>query len=314
MGGSIGAPFFASWAERIEVQGLDSIPRLAGGGPYYIRAGAGLLQALGARLTRGRLFTEADDRPGAAPVALVTERTARLLWAGASPLGKCLLLGTNRECHPVVGVVADLHRQTLDEEAQPFLLYFIPLGQQQGEDAVPEQLFVRTAGPPRRFSEPIRRAMLQVRPDLPYVRIVPYEDLIDRHARSWRLGATVLTGFGGLSLVIAAIGLYGVLSYAVAHRHQELGIRAALGATPGSLLGMVVGDGLRAAGMGVLVGCGIALLVSRQLGELLFRTSPRDPLVFGITGTLVLLIALVASAVPGRRATRVDPLSAIRAE
>jgi cell division protein FtsX len=262
----------------------------------------------------GRLITAADDRLGAAPVAVVTERTARTLWPGRGAIGECILLGEVRICHRVVGVVADLHRQALDENARPFLLYFTPLGLLQGEDAVPEQLLVRTVAAPDRAMEAIRAALLPLRADLPYVRILPFQDLIDRRARSWQLGASLLTVFGAVSLVIAAIGLYGVLSYAVAQRRRELGIRAALGASPKTLLGLVLWNGLVAGLVGVALGCTLALVLSRQLGELLFRTSPRDPLVYAVTGILVLAIAVIASAIPGRRATRADPLEALRAE
>ena len=313
-GASIGAPFLTSWAEGAQVSGLDSIPRLAGGGPYYNRVSAGALEALGVRLLSGRLITAADDRLGAEPVTVVTERTARTLWPGRSAIGECLLLGEERTCHRVVGVVADLHRQALDENARPFFLYFTPLGLLQGEDAVPEQLLVRTAAAPDRAMESIRAALLPLRADLPYVRILPFQDLIDRRARSWQLGASLLTVFGAVSLVIAAIGLYGVLSYAVAQRRRELGIRAALGASSRTLLGLVLWNGLVAGLVGVALGVALALALSGQLGELLFRTSPRDPLVYGVTGILVLAIAVIASAIPGRRATRADPLEALRAE
>jgi hypothetical protein len=313
-GAVIGAPFHSSRTEGTRVSGLDSIPRLAGGGPYYNRVSAGALEALGVRRVSGRLIGGADDLAGAEPVAVVTERTARTLWPGRNPLGECILLGQEQVCHRVIGVVADLHRQALDENTRPFLLYFTPLGQLSGEDGVPEQLLVRTAAPPDRAMETIRTALLELRADLPHVRITPFQDLIDRRARSWQLGASLLTAFGAVSLVIAAIGLYGVLSYAVAQRRRELGIRAALGASPKTLLGLVLWNGLVAGLIGVALGCALALGLSRQLGEMLFRTSPRDPLVYGVTGLLVLAIAVIASAIPGRRATRADPLEALRAE
>jgi len=312
-GASIGSPFLTSWAEEVGVEGLDSLPRLAGGGPYYIRAGPGMLEALHVGLIRGRLFAESDDRPEAPAVSIVTERTAGLLWPGKNPLGRCLLVGEARECHTVIGIVADLHRQALDEESLPFLLYFTPLGRTSAEDT-PEGLFVRTSGPPEQYQAEIRRALQSVRPDLPYVWILPYTTLVDRLARSWLLGSTLLMVFAAMSLVIAAIGLYGVLSYTVSQRRQELGIRSALGATPPVLLRFVVRGSLIVVGSGLAVGLSAALLLSRRVEELLFHTSARDPLVYGVTIAVVSLIGLAASVVPGRRAAQVNPLSVIRSE
>jgi predicted permease len=314
VGASIGAPFLTTYGQSVRVAGMDSLPRLAGGGPYYVRATAGTLEAMGVRLVRGRLLAPEDDRPGAEPVTVVTDRTARLLWPGRDPLGECLLVGQERTCHRVTGIIADLHRQSLDENARPFLLFFTPLGLLPAADAVPEQLLVRTTAPLDQASETVRRALLALRPDLPYIRMLPYQEMIDRRARSWQLGAALLTVFGGLSLLIAAIGLYGVLSYAVTQRRQELGIRAALGATPESLMRLVMRYGVVAAGVGVALGAALALAVSGRLQPLLFRTQARDPLVFVTTAALVLVIALAASALPGRRATRADPLEALRAD
>ena len=314
VGASIGAPFLTTYGQSVQVAGLDSLPSLAGGGPYYVRATAGTLEALGVRLVRGRLLTAEDDRLGAEPVTVVTERTARLLWPGRDPLGECLLVGQERTCHRVAGIIADLHRQTLDENARPFMLFFTALGVLPTADAVPEQLLVRTTAPLEQASETVRGALLSLRAELPYVRILPYQEMIDRRARSWQLGASLLTVFGGLSLLLAAIGLYGVLSYAVTQRRQELGIRSALGATPKSLMRLIVRYGVVAAGVGVALGVGLALTVSRRLEPLLFRTQALDPLVYGATAALVLLIALAASALPGHRATRADPLEALRGE
>jgi predicted permease len=317
VGASIGAPFISNYGKRIQVAGMDSMPRLAGGGPYYVRVTAGTLDALGVRLVRGRLLTAEDDRLGAEPVTVVTERTARLLWPERNPLGECLLVGQERTCHRVAGIIADLHLQSLDEDAEnarPSLLFFTPLGLAAAADAVPEQLLVRTTAPLEEALETVRRALLSLRPDLPYVRMLSYQERIDGIARSWQLGASLLTVFGGLSLLIAAIGLYGVLSYAVTQRRQELGIRSALGATPESLMRLVVQYGVVAAGVGVALGAGLALAVSGRLQPLLFRTEARDPLVFAATAALVLVIALAASVLPGRRATRADPLEALRAD
>ncbi len=310
---SIGAPFMGSWAEPVGLPGGDSIPDQPGGGPYYIRAGRGLLEALDVRLLKGRLLTDADDRADAEPVAVVSELMARTVWPGRDPLGQCLVRTEKKLCTTVVGVVSDLHRQALEETEKPFLLYFTPLAQDT-EFGVPQTMLVRTSGDPERWTEPIRRELLAIRPDLPYVRLRPYQDLVDGRARSWRLGASMLTVFGGLSLVIAAIGLYGVLSFAVTQRTQELGIRAALGATPSRLMGLILGNGMVTAVVGTVLGVALALALSSRITPLLFRTSALDVTVYVVTGVTILGVAAVASWIPGRRATRVEPVRALKAE
>jgi predicted permease len=307
---TIGAPFLTNYATGLRVPGLDSLPRLAGGGPYYFRVGSGFLETVGGRLIRGRSFNAEDDRPGAAPVAIMTNRMATALWPGEDALSKCIIVDDG-PCSQVVGVIADIHRQGIEEE--PFMLYFVPLGA-AAEAEVPEYLLVRTRGPVDPMIESIRRNLAELRADLPYISVKPFNEFIDRQAQSWRMGSAMFLIFGGLSLVIAAVGLYGVLSYSVTQRTHELGIRSAIGATPGHLRKMIVSGGLVAAAAGVGIGALFATLMSRQVETLLFQTSARDPLVFGAAAALVLIIALLASAIPGARATRIDPLRALRTE
>jgi putative ABC transport system permease protein len=311
---TIGSPFMGNWSEQVWLPGADSLlPELAGGGPYYFRAGAGALEALGVKLLRGRLLTAGDDRAEAEPVVIVSDRMARMLWPGRDALGQCLVRGEKRSCHTVVGVVSDLHRQALEERERPFLLYFTPLGQDV-EYGIPQLLLVRVTGNPDRFTEPIRKELLAIRPDLPYVRVTQYQRTIDSRARSWRLGATMLTVFGALSLVIAAIGLYGVLSFAVTQRTQELGIRAALGASPARLMRLILGNGVVTAVVGTVLGVGLALALSSRITPLLFRTSALDGTVYVVTALTILGVAVLASWIPGLRATRVEPVRALKAE
>jgi ABC-type antimicrobial peptide transport system permease subunit len=207
--------------------------------------------------------------------------------------------------------VSDLHRQELIEE--PFLLYFTALDQQV-PIATPGNLLVATSGPPELMVEPIRKELQTLRGDLPYASVRPFEEIIAPQKRSWRLGATMFTVFAGLSLLIAAVGLYGVLSYLVSERTRELGLRAALGATPGTLLEMIVRSGIASALLGVVLGLGLVAVVAGKLGSLLYQTSPRDPLVLLAAGAVVVVVAVAASVVPGLRATKVDPMEALRAE
>jgi predicted lysophospholipase L1 biosynthesis ABC-type transport system permease subunit len=255
-------------------------------------------------------LTPDDDRPGAAPVTVLTSRMARALWPDQNPLEKCIVIDDG-PCSQVVGVIADMHRQSIEED--PFMLYFVPLGAQATEE-VPQYLLVRTRTPAETMVEPIRRNLSELRANLPYISIKPFQEFIARQAQSWRMGSAMFMLFGCLSLVIAAVGLYGVLSYSVTQRTHELGIRSAIGATPGHLRRMIITGGLLAAGAGVAIGVLSAVLLSRQVQALLFQTSATDPLVFAGAAALVLGIAVLASAVPGIRATRIDPLRALRAE
>jgi predicted permease len=305
-----GMPFGSNSAEGIRIPGMDSIRVMPGGGPYYFRVAPGALEAIGARLLRGRLFTPADG-PGTAPVAVISDLMARTIWPGEDALGKCFQAGEDDRCREVVGIVADIHRQELIEE--PFLLYFTVVDQQL-PIATPTNIMVSTEGPPELMVETVRKELQVLRGDLPYVAIRPFEELIAPQKRAWTLGATMFTVFAGLSLLIAAVGLYGVLSYLVSERTRELGLRAALGATPGTLLEMIVRSGIASALLGVVLGLGIVIVVAGKLGSLLYQTSPRDPMVLAAAGLVVVVVALAASVVPGLRATKVDPMEALRAE
>ena len=156
--------------------------------------------------------------------------------------------------------------------------------------------------------------MLDIQPNQPFTTIVPYESFVDPKARSWRLGASVLTAFGALSLLLSAVGVYAVLSYVVASRTREIGVRAALGASPAEVMRTIVIRGLLASIAGVVLGSALALLMGARIEGLLFETSARDPVAIGVAVGAVLLISMVATLLPGLRASRVDPLIALRAE
>ncbi len=311
VGVSVGGPFLSNWAEPVRVPGHDTLPRLPGGGPYHFAVSPGVAEALGVRLLQGRFFT-AQDRAGSLPVAIVTERMAKTLWPGQSPLGRCFHHGDDEApCSEVVGVVADMHRQGIQEE--PFLLYLMPLEQAAGGRS-PDFLFVRTAGPPAEMVEPVRRQIQALAPDLPYVPVRPMMELVSPEMRPWRLGAAMFAVFGLLALVTAAVGLYGVLAFAVTQQSREFGIRSALGAHPAAILGGVLRHGLLMAALGVTLGLGVALLLGPWVGPLLFQTSPHHAGTIAGAAATVLLISAGASYLPARRAVRVDPIEVMRAE
>jgi len=297
------SPLQWAWATKLAVPGRDSLPQLPGGGPYYQEVTPGYLSAVGLRVTRGRALSE-EDVAGAPRVAVVSETMARTLWPEADPIGQCLLVGDDAEaCTTVVGVAEDASRGALEDE--PYMAYYMPLAQREGQ--VLRAMYVRTNGDPAELAVRVAPVLRGFDPSVRYARIRPVRDLFEPESRSWKLGATMFSAFGLLAVLVAAIGLYGVLAFDVAQRTRELGIRTALGAERARLLRSVVSTGFRLGAAGVALGLGVAWVAGGYARELLFHVSPHDPAVLVGVGATLLLVAGVASLVPGLRATRVDP-------
>ena len=302
------APLFWSFAQRIRIPEMDSIPRLAGGGPYYFGVTPGYFATVGQRIERGRGF-QAADVEGATPVAVVNRLMADSLWGGDAALGQCLLLGEDDAppCTQVVGIAENATRGGFEDE--PFFAYYLPLAQ---SEVSPQGIYLRSADPGA-LVRPVAE-LLRAESAVRWATVTPLRDALDPLARSWRMGATMFTVFGILALTVASIGLYSLLAFQVAQRTREIGIRAALGAERGRILRQVVGEGARIAALGIGLGLALALLVGPMAGDLLFEVSPRDPVTLTGVAAVLLLVALVASAVPGLRATRVEPSEALRNE
>jgi predicted permease len=303
-------PFGWSFAFWMRVPGRDSLPRVNTGGPYGSAATPGFFATLGTRVLRGRDFTDAD-RAGAPPVVIVNDFLARTYWPHEDPVGRCVYLDETTNCVRVVGIVETATKYGIRED--PRLDFFIPFAQRK-ESRPTNNLFVRTVGPPLRMVAPVRRALHEVSPNLPYASVESLQSSVNPHFRSWRLGATTMTAFGLLALVLAALGLYSVIAYGVAQRVQEMGIRLALGAQQRQVIGLVVGDGVRLAAVGVLLGGVGAVVLGRLVADLLFDTSPNDPTVIAAATTMLLAVAVVACSIPAWRAGRVDPVVALRAD
>ena len=175
-------------------------------------------------------------------------------------------------------------------------------------------LVLRMAGQPAALAENVRRALQAVLPGQQYITVQPLADLLDDQRRSWRLGATMFVAFGVLALIVAAVGLYGVIAYNVGQRMHELGVRRALGAQAGDVVRLVMGQGVRLAVLGIAVGGLMALAVARFVEPLLFRQSATDPAVFFVVGALLLAVAIVACAVPAAKAMHADPNTVLRAD
>jgi putative ABC transport system permease protein len=261
---------------------------------------------MGIPLKRGRVFTDADWLE-AAHKAVISESMAAAFFRNEDPIGKRLRTGPPWG-YEIVGIVGD-SRQNLAQAPEP-TMYF-PLyegGYRFGT------LMVRAAGDPNLLSLPIQKTMRSLAPDLPAVTVKTVEALMDGATSQNRFGLTLIALFAGLAMVLASIGLYGMMAYSVGQRSGELGIRMAVGAAPTDITRLVLWQGLRAASAGIAVGLAGATATTRFLRSLLFEVSPNDPAVTLSVAALIACIALAASFVPAWRATRIDPVAALRAE
>jgi len=304
-------PFRRNWSPDLSVEGIDSVSRL---GSFELQAvSPGYFPTMGTRLLRGR-GVEEQDRRGAPPVMVVSQSMARRLWPGRDALGQCVRVGADTTpCTTVVGVAEDIKTQSLSDDRG--LLYYLSIDQVGELRGIRSGLFVRTSGEAAAAGENVRRALQALMPGTAYVTVTPLADMLAPERRSsWAPGATMFTVFGALALLVASVGLYSVVSYGVAQRSQELAVRTALGAKARDIVRMVVGEGLRTVLLATGLGLGVAWAAARWVGPLLFHTSPRDPVIYGGVAVLLLAVALVASAIPALRASRADPIAALRAE
>jgi predicted permease len=300
-------PFWNTWTEDMFVPGIDSVSRL---GDFTLQAGtAEYFATMGTRIMRGRGIEE-QDRKNTAGVLVVSESMARTLWPGREALGQCVkLIADTMPCRTVVGVAEDIKQNQLVNDGGRH--YYLPIEQYHPEGA---GLFLRMKQGAAGQEGAVRRVLQALMPGDSYVTVNPMSDIIGPEMQSWRLGATMFVLFGGLALVLAAIGLYSVISYDVAQRTHELGVRIALGARMKDLVKLVVGGSIRVALLGIALGTVIALVAGHWLAPLLFAESPRDPVVFGAVILVLLGAALFASGIPALRAARVDPNVALRDE
>ncbi len=300
-------PFWSSWDVPLFVAGIDSVSRL---GEFDLNAvSPDYFAAMGTRIVRGRGIG-AEDSHNAPPVMVVSEAMARALFPGRDPIGACVRISaSSAPCTTVVGVANNIKVQQLGDD--PALLYYLPAEQWHPQSG---GLFIRTRGPAAGSAEAIRRGLQRTMPGASYVTVTPLSEIISHETESWTLGATMFLIFGTLALMLAAIGLYSVVAYSVAQRTPELGIRTALGAQFGDVIRLVLGEGMALGLIGIAIGVALALLGSRWVGPLLFNESPRDPVVFGGVALVLLGVAALASYIPALRATRVDPVVALRTE
>jgi predicted permease len=289
----------------ITVRG-QNIDRNAGGEISVRKVTAQYHNALRIPLRRGRLLL-ATDRKGAANVAILNESAARKYFPGHDPVGRTVTI--EDEDRSVVGVVGDVHQTSL--ETEPRAEAYIPLEQSL---ATGGELVIRTSGPPYDVLPAVRAATYAVLPDVPLRNVMTMEELVGKRVAQRRVNMLLLGLFGLLGLVISAVGIYGVMAYAVSQRTREIGVRMALGATRSRVIGMVLGNACALVGAGLLIGGVGAWYLSATARAFLFNMQPTDPRAFAAALLLLALAALIASAIPARRAASVDPMIALRSE
>ena len=264
-------------------------------------------------LVKGRTFTQADSST-AAGVAIVNQAFVREKFPNANPIGQGIVAG-GTPCQ-IVGVVSDV-KSSLGEPVPPTV--FIPLGQDPGEIQgfqawFPVAIVVRTGPSPLSLSQSLEEAVHAADPDLPTGHIQSMEQILSASLAFNKFLMTLMSVFAGLALVLAAVGIYGVMAYSVSQRTHEIGIRMALGARPGEILRMIIGQGMLITLCGLVLGLGGALAATRLLSDALFGVKPTDPLTFSIGIAVLAAIAFLACFIPARRAATVDPLISLRYE
>jgi len=271
----------------------------------------GYFRTMDVPMRSGRDFTDADRR-GAPAVAVINDALAHEAFPGQDPIGRRIQCGLDTlDFMTIVGVVANLHTRGPASPAQPEI--YMPFEQHPGP-ATSLAIVVRTqTSDPRALTDTIRRRISQRNPDVP-VKASTMVQTLEASTSDARFQTFLLVVFAGVALLLALAGVYGVMAYTVSQRVPELGVRIALGATPGDIRGLVFGEGAKLAGAGLAAGVGLALLSGRILQGLLFGVTPRDPVILGLVIAAVALATFAACYVPVRRAVRVDPMVALRAE
>jgi putative ABC transport system permease protein len=297
-----------------EVKGRPPVPPAQQPAMQVRVATPDYFDTIGIPLRRGRMLTD-DDTAGAPRVALITESAARQYFPNEDPIGKTITLGwgrgpgTGRAGGEVVGIVGDVKDAGLNEPDPPQI--FLPYRQWPVESMT---LLVKTAVPPTSLTEAIRTEVYAVDSNLPVSNVSTLEAIVAKSISQQRFYMLLLTVFASVALVLAAIGIFGVLSYAVSQRTREIGIRMALGAQGGSVVRLIVRQAMILVACGVGAGLALGLLLSQTMAKMLFAITPTDPATYAVVSVTLAAVALFASYLPARRATRVDPIVALRAE
>jgi putative ABC transport system permease protein len=272
---------------------------------------AGYFEALGVPLISGRFLDERDTRDADRTV-VINETMARYFWPDEDPIGRRFGIAGPGGSMTVVGVVGDVQEVGLDVPAQSAL--YMSLDQTTIQFMWPRQLVVRTAGDPLALAPAVRRAIWDVDADQPVSSLRAMSEVLDSELNNRDLQLTLIGSFALVALVLAAVGLYGVLSYTVSQNSTEIGLRMALGAEQRAVVGSVVRAALGTAALGIVIGLMAALVLTENIASLLYGVSPSDPTTVVAVAGVLLVVTALAAFVPARRAARVDPAVTLRAE
>ena len=270
----------------------------------YNQVSPAYFQTLGIPIISGREFTRADDE-NALSVAIVNKTMAARYWRGQDPVGQRLKMKDKSVL--VVGVAADSKYESMGESPKPF--FYVPLRQDFEREP---SLYIRTVQPPQTIVAALTREVRALDANLALYETITLQEQVDRSTSPQLVAATLVAILGGLALLLASVGLYGLMSYAVSQSRRELGLRMALGAGAFNVLRMVISRGLTLTAAGILVGVAMALAMTRMLGGYLYNVNPRDPLAFGSGFAVMTITAIAACLLPAWRATRTDPARALR--
>jgi|SRR5579859_686152 len=296
--------------EGYVIEGAPSLLPGQDNDALYREVTAGYLETIGATLLEGRLL-EDRDAESAQPIVVVNEFLATRHWPGQDAIGKRLKLSGSKEpWRTVVGVVKDIRERGLLLDMKPAV--YVPVNQVERPSA--DYLAVRTAQDPTSVKNAVQSAVWAVDGEQPVALIRTMDQLLEESVADRTRPMTLLGIFAGLALVLACIGVYGVLAYSVARRTREIGVRMALGARPGDVTRMILGRGIKLSAVGLLAGTALATGLGALLRSLLFGVTAGAPLVYAGTGCLLIVVALVACVIPAQRAARVDPVVALRDE
>jgi putative ABC transport system permease protein len=304
LSGTAGSDPFA-----IEGRKLDPTNLTAAG---WQLAGANYLKTLGIPLVKGRDFTPEDMQPGALPVAIINERMAARYWPNEDPVGRRITLGLPRPENPwitIVGIAKDVPHRAIDSKPEPDWYTSRVVSPQRRR-----YMFVRSALPAATLTAAIRKEVATIDPYQPLTSVKTMDQVISTTTAPRRFNALLLGVFAAIALVLATLGIYSVISYAITLRTQEIGIRIALGANRSTILRMVLRKGIMLTLIGAAIGLVTAFALTRWMSSLLFGVSASDPLTYATVLLVALGAALLACSIPASRATKVDPLIALRYE
>jgi putative ABC transport system permease protein len=288
------------------VEGRPPVASNEAFGADFRRVNQNYFSAMRIPLRRGRNFTEQEVRQSD-KVVMVSQQLVDTAFPNEEPLGKRLIMAVGNEPYEIIGIVGDIHHRSL--QGQPYAAMYVPT-----QESARMNLVIRTQGDQLNIVGGVRKEVKALDPDQPIAAVRPMTEWVALSVAGARFSTTLLGLFALLAMILAATGIYGVMSYSVAQRTQEIGVRMALGARPVDVLKLVVRQGMIQALIGVVVGLAGALALTGVMSSLLFEVTERDPITFVVVAALLIVVAFIACFVPARRATKVDPLVALRYE